>query len=274
MSVVEEDLVSLLNLAGGGAIERFDEELKRVLENIADVNTALGNRQIQLTVKIQPTDMKRNLCKVSFQCTSKILPSMSVQTQFYVTGLAEYLTVNPDGIDIEKVIVEVLNPTNVVVTSVPEPIWMRREKYLVASHVPKAFPCEKYLPLEEFIVALQAYFIQDDMTAVMLALLAGVTDDSSVKFSDDGISQQVTAKTGIVAIGQVTIPNPVNLSPYRTFLEVEQPSSKFVFRMQKSDKGPQCALFGADGNMWELEAIQRIRDWLRQNVPEAVTILA
>jgi len=84
MAVQEEDLVSLLNLAGGGAIERFDEELKRVLENIEDPNTALGAREIKLVVKIQPTDNKRNMCKVSFQCVSKRLPAMSVQTQFYV----------------------------------------------------------------------------------------------------------------------------------------------------------------------------------------------
>jgi hypothetical protein len=199
-----------------------------------------------------------------------------IETQFHIrtlTGLADYLTVNPDKIDLRKVIIEVLGPVKVDVTSTPEPVWMRREQYLSASHAPKLFPFDKYLSLEEFIVALQAYFIQDEMTATMLKLLASVMDDTSVRFADDGISQQVTAKQGIAMVGSVTIPNPVELSPYRTFLEVEQPSSKFVFRMKKTDSGPMCALFGADGNMWELEAIKRIRDWLRLNVPEEVTIL-
>lgn len=205
------------------------------------------------------------------------IPDPIITTPFTVktlTGLADYLNTNPDSIELGKVIVDVMSPTSVFVTSVPEPVWLRREEYIKAEHSPKAFPFEKYLALEDFIVALQAYFIPDEMTALILQLLASVTDDSTVKFSDDGISQQVTAKTGIARIGEVTIPNPVNLSPYRTFLEVAQPSSKFVFRMTKSDKGPACALFGADGNMWELEAIKRIRDWLRLNIPEAVTILA
>jgi hypothetical protein len=116
VAIVEEELVSLLNLAGGAAIERFDEELKRALQNIADPNTALGAREIKLVVKVQPTDMQRNICKVSFQCVSKILPLMSVQTQFYV-GIdpkrgAVAVEYNPKQIDLFPK--QVVDPSKVV----------------------------------------------------------------------------------------------------------------------------------------------------------------
>jgi len=83
---------------------------------------------------------------------------------------------------------------------------------------------------------------------------------------DDGVTQAVEAKTGIARVENVTVPNPVTLRPYRTFLDVaEQPKCLFVFRMRQADKGPECALFEADSGLWKLEAIRQIKDWLYAN---------
>lgn len=59
---------------------------------------------------------------------------------------------------------------------------------------------------------------------------------------DDGVSQVATARSGVASVGKVVVPNPISLRPYRTFLEVEQQESDFVFRMHE---GPKLALFGA-----------------------------
>ena len=45
------------------------------------------------------------------------------------------------------------------------------------------------------------------------------------------------------------------LRPYRTFLEVEQPESEFLLRL---DEDGNVGLFEADGGMWELEAKRRV----------------
>ena len=45
-------------------------------------------------------------------------------------------------------------------------------------------------------------------------------------------------------MADVKVPNPVTLRPFRTFIEVEQPESKFIFRMRE---GGRCAIFEADG---------------------------
>lgn len=81
------------------------------------------------------------------------------------------------------------------------------------------------------------------------------------QYSDDGISQKATVKTGIASKGDAIVPNPVKLQPYRTFHEVEQPMSEFIFRM-KSDDGVRCALFEADGGAWENVAMKKIKEYL------------
>lgn len=82
--VDEHDNLSLLNLARGGAIEQFDLELKRVLDNILDPNTGEGAREIMLKVKIKPEGRDRDLCSVAVGCASKLQPVMPVATRIFV----------------------------------------------------------------------------------------------------------------------------------------------------------------------------------------------
>ena len=38
-------------------------------------------------------------------------------------------------------------------------------------------------------------------------------------------------------LADVIVPNPVKLRPYRTFAEIEQPESSYVFRIKDGDRG-------------------------------------
>ena len=64
-----------------------------------------------------------------------------------------------------------------------------------------------------------------------------------------------------------------SLAPYRTFLEVEQPESDFVLRVNKEAK---LALFEADGGFWKLEAVRLVKEYLSDNLKdfENVFVLA
>jgi hypothetical protein len=73
----------------------------------------------------------------------------------------------------------------------------------------------------------------------------------------------VTAKSGISTVENVIVPNPVMLCPFRTFAEVEQPESEFVFRMQT---GFKAALFEADGGKWKLYAMQNVKAYLEEKL--------
>ncbi len=65
----------------------------------------------------------------------------------------------------------------------------------------------------------------------------------------------------------------MTLRPYRTFAEVEQPASQFVFRINQN---AQMALFEADGGKWRLEAINNIANYLKESLvlQDNITILA
>lgn len=142
-----------------------------------------------------------------------------------------------------------------------------RETLIVAADDTQTFPFQRYLDVETFIIAVQAFFVQDDMTARLLQLVSHVTDGRSVTQSDDGSTQTVTAKTGILTAAQVTIPNPVELTPLCTFCEAEQPTRRFVFRLRGSDNGVEAALFQADGNTWKNAAIQNIKAYFQREIP-------
>lgn len=89
------------------------------------------------------------------------------------------------------------------------------------------------------------------------------------------IRKEATIKTGIASKGDAIVPSPVKLRPYRTFLEVEQPESEFIFRMRNSGAGVQCALFEADGGAWRNQARKNIYNYLVDRIKgEDVLIIA
>ena len=98
----------------------------------------------------------------------------------------------------------------------------------------------------------------------LILKFTGLVKDEAVKtIGDDGVTQSATIKTGITTVGNAQVPNPVILAPYRTFPEIEQPLSKFIFRM-KNDRGPEAALFEADGKAWRNKAIRDIKEYLEK----------
>lgn len=136
-----------------------------------------------------------------------------------------------------------------------------RECLLECSVNPKTFPFGRWMGVEDFIISVQAYFVPSYYTDALIRLVGNVVDENSITSADDGVSQKVTARSGISLVKQADVPNPVDLAPYRTFNEIEQPESSFVFRLRKGVNGVEAALFAADGNAWVNDAIRGIRDY-------------
>lgn len=154
----------------------------------------------------------------------------------------------------------------------------RRETVLEAMDKTETFPFGRWLSVEEFIIGMQAFFVPDDTVRDLVKLVSSVTDSKSVQQSDDGMSQSVTAKTGIVTSNKVTVPNPVVLRPLSTFSEIVQPQRSFIFRLRGGESGVCAALYAADGNAWKHRAIDSISLYLKNHIPvdlaEDVIVLA
>ena len=68
---MNEEKLSLTNLEGGAAVEMFDIALQKVLENIHDINTSAGAREITLKVKVKPMDENRSIIVYAITCPAK-----------------------------------------------------------------------------------------------------------------------------------------------------------------------------------------------------------
>ena len=134
-----------------------------------------------------------------------------------------------------------------------------RELLAVATAIVPEFKFNSYMDIESFNIALQSQFVKTDDRNILLKVVGNLKEDNVRSTGDDGISQAVTIKSGIATAENIKVPNPVILAPYRTFVEVEQPESKFIFRMQS---GPRGAIFEGDGGLWRVEAIKTIAKYL------------
>lgn len=214
--------------------------------------------------------------------TNKVIPlTTPLPSELVVhtlTGVADYLNENVDGLELDQLLIQVLSPVKLHVWSRLTGPFLDRANYLDAMHDQPMFKFGQYMDIESFIIELQAKFVQDEMTAQILQLVGTLTDNDIRTYADDGVTQEVTAKSGIGKVENRPVPNPVILSPFRTFNEIVQPEGRFVFRLKSgsgtSNGRPAVALFEADGGAWQLEAIRRIRDWMRVHIPEEVTVIA
>ena len=95
-----------------------------------------------------------------------------------------------------------------------------------------------------------------------------VGEGATVK--DNGITQEVTIKQG-VELALIDLKERYGLMPYRTFVEVEQPLSEFIFRVKDDgQKNIFCSLHEADGGAWELNAMHSIKVYLENELKEAI----
>ncbi|MHA3065622.1 hypothetical protein [Lacticaseibacillus saniviri] len=150
----------------------------------------------------------------------------------------------------------------------------RREELLHTHAMHPNFNYDRWLNSEDFIIAMQSQFEDTEDRALIMKLVGNLKEENSQTQTDDGITQVATAKTGVATLSKVVVPNPVTLKPYRTFGEVEQPASNFVFRLHD---GMTAGLFESDGGKWRNQAIANIADYLRTElakVADNVTVLA
>lgn len=120
---------------------------------------------------------------------------------------------------------------------------------------------------EVALIELRSLCIPNEGTAYLLDLLSRMTNENSVSTNDNGVTQTVEARQGVALNAVVEIKPRVMLRPFRTFLEVEQPESEFLLRVDP-DEG--IGFFEADGGIWKLEAKKNIADYFLKNMGDLI----
>lgn len=128
-------------------------------------------------------------------------------------------------------------------------------------------PFDRRLDYETMMITLRSKFVETAELLDLVKLLGTITEENSATSADDGFTQSVVVRKGIVTKGTTAVKPIVKLKPYRTFNEVDQPESEFLVRL--SD-GAQVALYEADGGAWKLQARRNIADYLKVNLTKLV----
>lgn len=189
-----------------------------------------------------------------------------------LTSLIDYIKAKKEYIG--DVFVHVVSPTRVELYSTLDVDRVREHIVTVKASVPE-FAFDRYTGHEFFCIGLQSTFIPNNDRELLLKFAGTVEQGTVEQYGDDGVTQKATIKTGIASKGEAIVPNPVILKPYRTFIEVDQPESSFIFRM-RGNSGIDCALFEADGGAWKMTAMHNIKAFLEEHLKEMenVTVIA
>ena len=110
---------------------------------------------------------------------------------------------------------------------------------------------------------------QTENTKRFIESLSSLRVVEEVEFNDDGVGQTVTAKKGASMNAKFQVQPIVKLKPIRTYAEIDQVESKFLFRVNKD--GSVC-LREADGGQWKYETQKRIVSYLEENLKELIDV--
>lgn len=221
--------------------------------------------------KVLEIDGKKFSTKEIYKVNDPIPASIEVTT---LTALVDYIKSNFDKKSSEKLLIHVKSPEEVKLYSELRKDQKREEYIKCTALLPDNVCFNDFMSTERFNIMLQSSFVdrtivqgenEVDFKELLLKVTGCIKDDVVKQIGDDGVSQAATIKTEVASVADVKVPNPVILAPFRTFSEVEQPASKFIFRMQS---GPRAALFEADGGIWRNVAMINIRTLLKGQLKE------
>ena len=234
-------------------------DLKEALKYLVD----MGESQLKIERVMLPDGTEQVYSNTRLERLDKHIFMAKGMRMSTLTSLVDYIKGNIDTMA-DRMVIHVEGPEKVSLFSRLNE--KREREYLVEVNalVPE-FRYGRFIDHEEFVIGVQSKFVGDTGTDKDLILkFAGTVEQKSIaEYGDDGVTQKATIRTGVASKADAVVPNPVRLRPYRTFMEVEQPVSEFVFRMSEDSKGGiACALFEADGGAWKKTAMKNIKDYL------------
>ena len=197
-----------------------------------------------------------------------------------MTSLSSLVDYIKHGIDRKcsmNYLVHIVSPIEVRLISSLDSDRSRETLVTVKAEVPE-FAFNRAIEHENFLIGVQSKFVDgpEDLNdkALILKFAGTVKSGTVTEYGDDGVSQKATIKKGVASVTEALVPSPCKLVPYRTFVEVPQPKSDFIFRLSETRDGEvMCALYEADGGAWKNEAKKNIYEYLNEQLKDQDSIL-
>lgn len=162
--------------------------------------------------------------------------------------------------------VQVDGPTTVNVFTTYREDYTRDKLYSASISLPR-IDTEHYLSRDAAMIMLRSKFSPNDGVNYLLDLLSKIVKDDTSTTNDNGMTQSVTIRQGVQLKAKETVKPRVSLCPFRTFLEVNQPESEFLVRL---DDDCNIGFWEADGGMWKITAKQNICDYFETELKDLI----
>lgn len=188
-------------------------------------------------------------------------------------GLVDLFVADLDEVKPEDVLVQITSPTSVDLISKDSDDFGRRRVWVRCLYPGvETFKFNVWHTPETFIIAAQQHFqrvkienadgtFTPDLDYV-LKIASKISAENATDHEDDGFAQRVSVKQGITLKAETILKPTIQLAPYRTFAEIDQVISQFVFRARINDGAIHLALFDGDGGRWKIGAAAAIKAWL------------
>jgi hypothetical protein len=190
-----------------------------------------------------------------------------------LTGFVDYIKANVDELELKSHIITVENPGEVSLYSAITGKDRKRDLVAVAT-LDKgllSYRFGQYQQVEEFIISLNSLFEESADREKVIKYVSKVKGGTAFSLDDDGVTQVAEVTKGIsgALTGKESAPKIVDLKPYRTFRDIDQPVSNFLMRMKLLDNDEHIVgvcLYEADGGRWRNTAVQTIKEFLNKEL--------
>lgn len=192
--------------------------------------------------------------RIVFKTLTSLVTTLSAELKEYVA----------------PVLVHVVSPTEVkVICGISEQDRTREYPYMAVAETPEFF-FGRWYDYEELMIALKSKFVETPNLCEVVKLLGTITEENNMTIADDGFTQTVTVRKGVVLKEGKAVNPRITLVPYSTFIEIKQPEREFLLRL---NGGGKAALFEADGGAWKIRARHEIARVLREMFKEHSEII-
>lgn len=181
-------------------------------------------------------------------------------------SLVDYIVSDFDFLN-DMYFVHVESPTRVKVFSNLDNDMKRDHVAEVRAEIPDQIT-DRYMDCDKFLLALRSRFVETEDQKLLLKYAGTVEAGTITEYGDDGVSQKAVVKTGVASKSDALLPSSVLLAPYRTFSEVSQVESSFVFRMEENKGHITCGIFECDGGAWRLKAMAAVKNYLQERLAD------
>jgi len=209
-------------------------------------------------------------------------PGAETITIHTLTGLVDFVRANVDKLDLKKHLAVVKSPTEVFLMSALSGERRKRDEiiHVLVDEKMRTYDFGRYQQVEEFIISLTSLFEESPDREKVIKFVSRVHGGTGFTLADDGVAQVAEVTKGVsgALTDKETAPKIVNLKPYRTFRDIDQPESCFLLRLKLIDEENKivgACLFEADGGRWRNTAIKGIQEFLEKNLTkEGITVIA